>query len=236
MKDKNLKLCEIFRSISGEGIMQGVLSCFIRFSGCNMDCDYCDTKYHNFDFKWVSVEDILNNCIVMKSKYFVVTGGEPFVQHDDIYELIKKLASKGRVEIETNGTNLYTHVSKLYSQVDPKKIILTVDLKLHKKDSKYFKSFEEGLNLIKYKMVEYSLNYNSLPFCCIKVVVKNKSEIDMAYKFSQKHREFPIIVSPCYNLISPTDIAEYMIEKNYDNLKMQIQLHKFLWEANARGR
>ena len=45
-----------------------------------------------------------------------------------------------------------------------------------------------------------------------------------------------VLVSPCYGVLSPTDIAEYVIKKNYQNLRMQIQLHKVLWEANARGK
>ena len=233
-KDKNLKLCEIFSSISGEGLMQGIPATFIRFSGCNMSCDYCDTKYHSANFEIVSVEDILNNGIVTKSQYFVVTGGEPFAQHEDIFALIKKLSVIGKVEIGTNGTNLFQNICKLYKETIPTSTLLTIDLKLNQNNIEYFTTFEKGLELIKENMSKYATNNNHLPLSCIKVIVKNKKEIDRAYKFSDKHPAFQVIVSPCCGLISPTEIAEYIVEKKYRNLRMQIQLHKYLWEANAR--
>ena len=153
-KDKNLKLCEIFSSISGEGLMQGIPSTFIRFSGCNMSCDYCDTKYHNTNFEMVSVEDILNNDIVKKSQYFVVTGGEPFVQHEDVFILIKNLANIGKVEIETNGSNLYSNVCELYEKIEPTNLLLSIDLKLNQNYSNYNETFLKGLEFIKDKLVE----------------------------------------------------------------------------------
>lgn len=236
MNDKKLKICEIFESISGEGLMQGIPATFIRFSGCNMDCDYCDTKYHKENFKTVGVEDILQNELIKNSKYFIITGGEPFVQHEDIFILIKKLSNIGKIEIETNGSNLYDNVKKLYKQVVPTRVLLTVDYKLEQKDDKYFQNFEKGLKLIKSKMSEYSINNNSLPICCIKTVLKNKKQLDKVYEFSKNYSHLQFIISPCYGMISPTEIAEYIVEKGYKNLRMQIQLHKYLWEVNARGK
>lgn len=235
-KDKSLKLCEIFSSISGEGLMQGTPATFIRFSGCNMSCDYCDTKYHNASFEMVSVEDILNNDIVKKSQYFVVTGGEPFIQHKDIFILIKNLTSIGKVEIETNGSNLYSNVRELYKKVEPISLLLTIDLKLNQNYSNYNETFLKGLEFIKERMIDYSNSNAYSPLCCIKVVVKNKKEIDFANAFSESYSMFNVIISPCYGVISPTEIAEYIVEKGYRNLMIQIQLHKYLWGVNARGK
>lgn len=236
MKSKNLKLCEIFKSISGEGLRQGVPAVFVRFSGCDMNCDYCDTKYHKYDFKMVSIDDILENEIVKKSKYFVITGGEPFVQHEDIFELIYQLSLLGKLEIETNGSNLYSNVLNLYKKVDPFKVLLTVDYKMDQASELYVKNFDRGLDLIKNKMQELGVDDRWFPLCCIKIVVKNKKEIDKSYELSKKYSGFKIILSPCYGVISPTEMAEYIVDKGYDDLRVQVQLHKYLWEVNARGK
>lgn len=238
MRDKKLKLCEIFNSISGEGLMQGLPATFIRFSGCNMSCDYCDTKYHSKDFKEVSVQDILENKMVQNSNYFIITGGEPFVQNEEIFCLIQELSKLGRVEIETNGKNLYSSVSKLYEKVNPSSVLLTVDLKLDQsgREREYLYDFENGLRLISDKMLCCSSSNTFSPLCCVKVVVKDINDIDRANEFASKHPNFQVIVSPCYGVISPTEIAEYILDNNYSILRMQIQLHKYLWEAEARGK
>lgn len=122
----------------------------------------------------------------------------------------------------------------MYKKVEPINLLLTIDLKLNHNYSNYNEAFLKGLEFIKKKMIDYSSSNAYSLLCCIKVVVKNKKDIDFAYAFSNEHPVFQIIVSPCYGLISPTEIAEYIVEKKYRNLRMQIQLHKYLWEANAR--
>lgn len=236
MRDKKLKLCEIFNSISGEGLMQGLPATFIRFSGCNMNCDYCDTKYHSECFVEVSVKDILENKMVQNSKYFIITGGEPFVQNEEIFYLLQQLSKIGKVEIETNGKNLYSNVLKLYEKVKMSNISLTIDFKLNQSDKEYFENFENGLKFINDRILQNEATNGFQPHCCIKIVVKNKHDIDVANNFALQHSNLQVIVSPCYGIISPTEIADYMVMKNYRTLKMQIQLHKYLWEADARGK
>ena len=216
--------------------MQGLPSTFIRFSGCNMNCDYCDTKYHSECFAEVSVQDILENKMVQNSKYFIITGGEPFVQNEEIFYLLQQLSKIGKVEIETNGKNLYSNVLKLYKQVKPSSVLLTIDFKLNQSDKEYFGNFEKGLKLINARMLQSEATNGFQPLCCIKIVVKNKHDIDVANNFALQHYNLQVIVSPCYGIISPTEIADYIVMKNYRALRMQIQLHKYLWEANARGK
>lgn len=236
MKNNKLKLCEIFNSISGEGLMQGLLSTFIRFSGCNMNCDYCDTKYHSEYFVEVSAKDILENKMVQNSKYFIITGGEPFVQNEEIFYLLQQLSKIGKVEIETNGKNLYYNVLKLYEKVKPSNVLLTIDFKLNQSEKEYFENFEKGLKLINTRMLQSEATNGFQPLCCIKIVVKDEHDIDVANNFALQHSNLQVIVSPCYGIISPTEIADYIVMKNYRTLKMQIQLHKYLWAADARGK
>ena len=236
MKDETLKLCEIFFSVSGEGVMQGKPAVFIRFSGCNMDCHYCDTKYHRTDFRCVSVDYVLNEIAKFGAKYFVITGGEPFVQHDDIFLLIKKLSKVAIVEIETNGTNLCTNIRKLQQNGCTQNVLLTTDFKLTQTSDDYLENFDLGVNAIAPYSEVHFLN-NVIPLSlCIKVIVQNTIDIDVAYGLTKKYPGFLVIVSPCFGYISPTKIADYMISKNYQDLKIQIQLHKYLWGEDTNGK
>ena len=96
-----MKVNEIFYSIQGEGFYSGTPAIFIRFSGCNLRCPFCDTKHQ--DGKEMSVSDIIEEISVMKSKFVVLTGGEPTLQINE--ELINKLHAHGYyIAVETNGT------------------------------------------------------------------------------------------------------------------------------------
>lgn len=96
-----MKINEIFYSIQGEGFHAGTPAIFIRFSGCNLKCPFCDTKHQ--DGEEMSISDIIEEISVMKSKFVVLTGGEPTLQINE--ELIKELHAHGYyIAVETNGT------------------------------------------------------------------------------------------------------------------------------------
>lgn len=100
---KQYKINEIFCSIQGEGFHTGRAAIFIRFSGCNLSCPFCDTKHQ--EGQWYTVEDILAQIREFSAKFVVLTGGEPTLQVDDC--LIDDLTVEGyEVAIETNGTAL----------------------------------------------------------------------------------------------------------------------------------
>lgn len=96
------KINEIFYSLQGEGFHTGTAAIFIRFSGCNLKCDFCDTQHESGEF--LSDEDILHKISSFKSKHVVLTGGEPSLWIDESF--VGKLKSAGYfVQIETNGTH-----------------------------------------------------------------------------------------------------------------------------------
>lgn len=253
MKDKELdtkdwlKVCEVFNSISGEGLNAGKLATFIRFSGCNLCCPYCDTQYHKEIRYLIDVDEkdmrTYNgeNAGELKEQqkeffskldsnieYFVFTGGEPSCQNlEQIHRLISYLYTTRYnlcVEMETNGLYLDNFVRYYSSWHEKGIVIFSADFK-----TDYMNDYKYALGAyLGYKM----LNKRD----CIKVVVKNTDEIDIAKKLADKFTNTNVIVSPCYKQISPTKIAEYMIEKKYSNLRMQIQLHKELWNPNERAR
>ena len=96
------KINEIFYSLQGEGFYTGTAAIFIRFSGCNLKCDFCDTLHESGEF--LSDEEILQKISLFESKHIVLTGGEPSLWIDE--EFVGKLKSAGYyVQIETNGTH-----------------------------------------------------------------------------------------------------------------------------------
>ena len=96
------KINEIFYSLQGEGFYTGTAAIFIRFSGCNLKCDFCDTFHESGEF--LSDEEILQKISHFESKHIVLTGGEPSLWIDE--EFVGKLKSAGYyVQIETNGTH-----------------------------------------------------------------------------------------------------------------------------------
>lgn len=102
-----LKINEIFFSAEGEGLRQGQPTIFVRFSGCNLRCSFCDTKYAWKGGKELLPEEILDKIVPLKKRYktnwVCLTGGEPLLQ--DVGTLVRLLKRAGlRVHIETNGT------------------------------------------------------------------------------------------------------------------------------------
>lgn len=98
---KLYKVCEIFCSLQGEGFFTGTPAVFLRFSGCNLRCDFCDTDHS--DFTEMTADEIVEAMSLFKPRHAVITGGEPGLQFDET--LCDKLVSQGWfVQVETNGT------------------------------------------------------------------------------------------------------------------------------------
>lgn len=97
-----MKVNEIFNSLQGEGGFTGTAATFVRFSGCNLRCPFCDTEHSSA--RETSIEDIMSEIVKYPSELIVLTGGEPTLQ-PDLYSLVEKLKQAGKyVAIETNGT------------------------------------------------------------------------------------------------------------------------------------
>jgi 7-carboxy-7-deazaguanine synthase len=108
MKNRTLKVKEMFYSLQGEGGRTGHPSIFIRLAGCNLSCSFCDTKGHNTDYTEMTLDSILYNCMKLTGKtpngmWIVWTGGEPTLQLDS--DIVLFFKEKGyKQAIETNGT------------------------------------------------------------------------------------------------------------------------------------
>lgn len=119
-----LKICELFHSVQGEGLYAGVPSQFVRLSGCNLACHWCDTPYASradAESRDVSIDELLRELGALPfAQHVVVTGGEPMLQ-DAIGELTQALSAEGRiVTIETNATRLPRGIACGLASLSPK--------------------------------------------------------------------------------------------------------------------
>ena len=148
----NYKVVEIFESINGEGKKAGQLALFIRFQGCNLNCDYCDTKWaneENAEYIPMSTEEIINRILESGIKNITITGGEPLIQ-PRIKELLKELSKLDiEIEIETNGS------IDIKPFIEFKNISLTMDYKLPKSNMEKFMDLENFKYLTKKDTVKF---------------------------------------------------------------------------------
>lgn len=219
-----MKVVEIFKSIDGEGKRTGKIATFIRLAGCNLRCGYCDTTY-SFDTTKasdMSVEDIVATCERLGSPYITLTGGEPLI-HPGVGELIDMLCrSRFQVNVETNGS---VDLCKLIEIRDLKSLDLffTVDYK-----TKY-----SGMN---HKMVRGAFRYLDPRKDIVKCVVADKGDMDDALQYLDSfNKPMNIWFSPVFGAMEPSDIVEYVINKNRYDITVQVQLHKIIWDPDKRG-
>jgi len=115
-----MKVCEIFPAIQGEGPMMGQPATFLRLSGCNLKCSFCDSQYHN-DGTEMTVNAVAKEIQKHNINYVVITGGEPTLQEDELYSLKKLLPKQFVLALETNGTNIINKNIFRHIIVSPKK-------------------------------------------------------------------------------------------------------------------
>jgi organic radical activating enzyme len=121
----NAKICEVFKSIQGEGLYRGVDQVFVRFFGCNLECSFCDTKLQSFQD--ISLPELLEQINSFNGyDYVSLTGGEPLLQEDFVGVLAKALKEeKKKVYLETNGI-LHEQLDKVIENID----VIAMDFKL----------------------------------------------------------------------------------------------------------
>ncbi|HEU5163425.1 MAG TPA: radical SAM protein [Thermoanaerobaculia bacterium] len=209
-----IRITEIFYSIQGESTHAGRPCIFIRLTGCNLRCSWCDSAYTFTGGEPMSIDAILEAIAKWDCRLVEVTGGEPLAQKES-FELIRRLADAGyEVLIETSG-------SIDIEPVDPRaKVIL---------DVKCPGSGEEAKN--------FWPNLSNLrPHDEVKFVIADRADYEYAREVVQKHRleGRPILFSPVWGAIDLKDLAAWMLEDGIE-ARFQVQLHKLIWGADARG-
>ena len=206
----DLLINEIFYSIQGESTNAGFPSLFIRLSGCNMNCCYCDTEYAKSEGFAVSIDKIIDDIAKYKSLHHItITGGEPLLQPNSIILMDRLIESGYPVQLETNGS-----ISIEYVPDEVKKI---VDVKTP--SSGEVASFlQENLRFMN--------NNDELKF-----VISDKNDYNYSKEFIEKYidsSEVIINFSPVMEKMSISELAELIL---LDRLKVRlnIQLHKTIW-------
>jgi 7-carboxy-7-deazaguanine synthase len=199
-----MRISEIFRSIQGEGRNQGLITTFVRLSGCNLDCAWCDTPSARAGGREIPVGDVFQAVEFSSCGRVCITGGEPLLQHDEVGILVKRLDEAGyRVEIETNGTIDFSALQGHAS--------VCMDVKCPS-------SGEES---------DLSLLSRITARDTVKFVVGGTEDLEYATDVIASH---PIpgeyLLSPVFGS-DPGALARQVLERNLP-VRFQVQLHKIL--------
>lgn len=213
---------EKFVSINGEGVCAGELAVFIRFRKCNLCCSYCDTKWANSDSAPAEMMSADNLAAYVRDsgiKNVTLTGGEPLLQQD-IYPLIEMLMENGhRVEIETNGSiPLNVLASKQYRPV------FTMDYKLPSS------GMEGSMCTDNFELLGRDDT--------VKFVSGSIGDLERAAVITDRYaltERCHVYISPVFNGISPAQIVDFMKDRKLNDIRLQLQLHKYIWDPEKRG-
>lgn len=216
-------IAETFSSINGEGTKAGQLAFFIRFTGCNLNCSYCDTGWaneKNAPFVPMTAEDILVSAKKSGIKNITVTGGEPLIQKE-IIPLIRLLCENDLdVEIETNGAADISEAVKIF----PNRPAITLDYKLPSS------GMERSMLMDNYK---YLGKNDTVKFVSGSISdLERAAEIISGYKLTEKCH---VYLSPVFGKIVPEEIVKFMLENGLNGVNLQLQLHKYIWDPDKRG-
>lgn len=215
-----MRVVEKFISINGEGLRSGELAVFIRFANCNLRCSYCDTKYSfiNPIYTEESIDEIVEYVKSTGVKNVTLTGGEPLIQNE-IKELMIELSNIGnRIEIETNGSINIAPYLKIQN------VTFTLDYKL--KGS----GMEMYMDLTNYDL----LRKNDV----IKFVVSDYDDLEKTKEIIKKYdliNKANCLISPVWGRIEFEEIVNFLKDNKLNDVKMQLQIHKIIWDKDKRG-
>ena len=212
-----LRITEIFRSIQGESTHAGRPCAFVRLTGCPMRCVWCDSEYTFTGGEHMAVEDVLAEVRAMNCQLVEVTGGEPLAQRE-AFTLITRLCDEGyEVLIETGG-----YVST--ADVDPRaKIILDIKCPASGEEARNDWSNLERLRPDKDE---------------VKFVIANEGDWIYAKNLIEEKalesRTKAVLISPAWGQVDLQQLAEWIASSGL-NVRMQLQLHKYIWGPDVKG-
>ncbi len=215
-----MRVVEKFVSINGEGLRSGELAVFIRFANCNLRCSYCDTKYSfiNPIYTEESIDELVKYVKSTGVKNVTLTGGEPLIQNE-IKELMIELSNIGnRIEIETNGS------INIAPYLNIPNVTFTLDYKL--KGS----GMEMYMDLTNYDL----LRKNDV----IKFVVSDYDDLEKTKEIIKKYdliNKVNCLISPVWGRIEFEEIVNFLKDNKLNDVKMQLQIHKIIWDKDKRG-
>ncbi len=218
-QNKIFIISEIFFSIQGEGTRAGLPCIFIRFQGCKLRCSWCDTPYalkFKGEGKIMSSDKIIEKIGKFSCKLVQITGGEPLHQDNTILFMKELCDLNYTVLLETSG-------SEDISKID-KRVIKIMDLKCPGSKMQQFNNYDN----IKYLKKKDE----------IKFVVSDKKDFDWAQKIIKKYKlkekVSAVLLSPAFQSMNSRKLAEWILKSGLD-VRIQLQIHKFIWDPGQRG-
>lgn len=217
-----MKVVETFISINGEGPRAGELALFVRFQGCNLRCSYCDTAWAyapDCPYDERTPEAICADILASGITNVTLTGGEPLLQ-PEMLQLLTLLSQQPtlRVEIETNGA------VDLAPFCGPSRPVFTMDYKLPSSGC------ETAMHLENFTLLEKD---DTVKFVC-----GSQEDLTRTEALIREHQlttRCHVYLSPVYGAIDPADMVQTMIEHRLNDVRLQLQMHKFIWDPNQRG-
>jgi 7-carboxy-7-deazaguanine synthase len=225
-----MQITEIYKSLQGESTYAGLLCVFVRLTGCNLRCSWCDTKYSFYGGKKMSAEQVFDEVEHLSPSGLVeITGGEPMLQERELVPLMQRLLDAShKVLLETSGERPLESV--------PARVVKIVDVKCP--DSGEPDTFRmENLATLR-------------PHDEVKFVISDRVDYEFARDFTTRHdladRTNAVLFSPAFSkdaagardvskcLLDPQRLAEWMLEDNVP-ARLGLQMHKLIWDPAMKG-
>jgi 7-carboxy-7-deazaguanine synthase len=211
-----LTVNEIFHSIQGESTHAGRPCVFVRLTACDLRCSWCDTPYAFHEGQKMSVEEVVGRVRDYGCDVVEITGGEPLLQKE-VYPLMQRLLDEGRtVMLETGG-----HLSV---EAVPDAVIRVIDVKCPGSGES---TKNHWPNLEHLRLTDE-----------IKFVITDRADYEYARDIVSKHalidRRAAVLFSPVHGVQDARQLAEWVLEDRLD-VRVQLQLHKYIWDPATRG-
>ena len=210
-----IKINEIYLSVQGESTHTGLPCIFIRLTGCNLRCSWCDTAYAFHEGKNMSIDEILQKIENFGIHLVEITGGEPLMQ-DNVYTLMRRLIENGyKVMLETGGSISLERV--------PKDVIKIMDLKCPGSGG------QDKNNLDNLKLLA--------PHDEVKFVILDKKDYEWSRDIIKKYKineTAHILLSPVFDKLELKEMVKWILEDRLP-VRLQTQLHKIIWDKNTIG-
>lgn len=215
-RDQRLRITEIYASVQGESTHVGKPCVFVRLTGCNLRCTWCDSAFTFHGGSWASLDDVVERAGSYGIHTVEVTGGEPLLQ-PNAPALMRRLLDAGHeVLLETSGSRDISPV--------PPEVRIILDLKPPD-------SGEVHANL-------WSNVERLAPKDEVKFVLASRRDYEWARDVTREHRLHErcgaVLLSPAWGLVDPKDLVEWMLADRLP-ARLQLQLHKVVWPPDARG-
>jgi 7-carboxy-7-deazaguanine synthase len=209
-----VRVTEIFFSILGEGTRAGRPCVFVRFTGCDLRCGYCDTAYAFHGGREMPREEILREVARHPCRFVLLTGGEPTLQRE-LPELARELLARGyEVAVETHGQRPLDAL--------PREVVRIVDVKTPASGE---------------PTTDFGYLDRLAPHDEVKFVVCSEDDWRWSLDVIRRHRlpeRCAVLVSPAWGAVDPKDLARWVLESGIE-ARLGLQLHKVIWGADARG-